>query len=183
MTETRRIHISGLGGQFSRDELENRLSSYGEVIDFDGCEAHHVDAVGTSRLTGNPRKYAFATLRTNPAALAKCMNTLSGVLWKGARLRVSEARPKWDVRLEREREKESERAECTAEIAAERRKKWLRRRPWIGVEAHDMTPVTAERVAHGEWVRRCSPGLASHSRWTPCSTRSHASIASYSCTR
>jgi RNA recognition motif-containing protein len=98
MTETRRIHISGLGGQFSRDELEQRLSSYGEVIDFDGCEAHHVDAVGTSRLTGNPRKYAFATLRTTPAALAKCMNTLSGVLWKGARLRVSEARPKWDVR-------------------------------------------------------------------------------------
>lgn len=157
MTEVRRIHISGLGGQFSRGELERRLAGYGEVLDFDGCEAHHVDAVGAYLLTGNPRKFAFATLRTTPAQLAKCMNTLSGVLWKGARLRVSEAKPQWDVRLEREREKQVEKDAAAADRAVERRKKWLRRHPWVALEAHDMSPVTKERVQDGEWGWHLTP--------------------------
>ncbi|WFD36253.1 hypothetical protein MCUN1_003131 [Malassezia cuniculi] len=151
MTEVRRIHISGLGGKFSREELERRLSSYGEVLDFDGCEAHHVDGVG------NPRTYAFATLKISPTQLSKCMNTLSGVIWKGTRLRVAEAKPQWNVRLEREREKQAEKNALEAERALERRKKWLRRRPWIAVEAHDMSPVTAERIENGEWGWHVTP--------------------------
>ena len=45
---TKRLHISGLNGNITRQALADRLASYGTVLEIDGCEPHHVDAVGTS---------------------------------------------------------------------------------------------------------------------------------------
>lgn len=148
---TRRLHISGLTPGFSREALHERLATYGEVIDLEGCTEGHVDAVGR-RLP-----YAFVTLRTTPAQLTRCMNTLSGALWKGAKLRVGEARPQWNDRLAAERVKVQETAIADAERSHERRRKWLRKRPWIGVEAPKMHPVSHEDVREGLWGWKETP--------------------------
>lgn len=135
---TKRLHISGLTSQFNRAALSERLSSFGTVLDLEGSDDSYVNAVGERR------PYAFVTLRTTPQQLAKCMNTLSGAVWKGAKLRVGEAKPPWHERLAAERTKHTPADEqCTA---LEKRKKQLRKRPWIGMEAHDMRPMTLERV-------------------------------------
>lgn len=86
---TKRLHISGLTPQFSQDALRERLSTYGKVLDIVGSEDSYLNGVGQRR------PYAFATLQTTPQQLAKCMNTLSGAVWKGAKIRVGEAKPPW----------------------------------------------------------------------------------------
>ena len=78
---------------------------------------------------------------------------LSGAIWKGAKLRVGEARPIWTERMALEREKQSAALRDEAARQQERHKKWLRKHPWIGVQAPSMEPVDRERVEQGEWVR------------------------------
>ena len=84
-TITKRIHISGLTPAISQQDLANRLSSFGTVQSIDGFGL--LDGVG------QPRKFAYATLETTKGKLARCMNLLSGVTWKGAKLRLGEAKP------------------------------------------------------------------------------------------
>lgn len=146
---TKRLHISGLTPQFSQDALRERLSTYGEVLDIVGSEDSYVNGVGQRR------PYAFATLRTTPQQLAKCMNTLSGAVWKGAKLRVGEAKSQWHERMATERAKLGAGAMQNEELDRQRRR--LRKRPWIGMEAHDMQPVTLERVQNGEWGWKSTP--------------------------
>lgn len=146
---TKRLHISGLTPQFSQDALRERLSTYGEVLDIVGLEDSYVNGVGQRR------PYAFATLRTTPQQLAKCMNTLSGAVWKGAKLRVGEAKPQWHERMATERAKLGAGDMQKKELDRQRRR--LRKRPWIGMEAHDMQPVTLERVQNGEWGWKVTP--------------------------
>lgn len=152
MSETivKRLHISGLTPQFTQDALRERLSTYGEVVDMEGLHDAYVDGVGLRR------PYAFATLRTTPPQLAKCMNTLSGAVWKGAKLRVGEAKPRWHERLATERAKVANEDALAQNVDIIRRR--LRKRPWIGMEAHDMRPVTRERVNDGgEWGWKVTP--------------------------
>lgn len=54
----KRIHVAGLNANITRKALEERFASYGTVVDVDGCEAHHVDAVGTceSACMAHPRQ-------------------------------------------------------------------------------------------------------------------------------
>ena len=82
---TKRIHISGLTPAISQQDLANRLSSFGTV--------KSVDGFGLLDGVGQPRKFAYATLETTKGKLARCMNLLSGVTWKGAKLRLGEAKP------------------------------------------------------------------------------------------
>lgn len=147
---TKRLHIAGLTPQFSKEALRERLSSYGEVLALDGCTDDWVDGVGARR------PYAFATLAATPAQLARCMNTLSGAIWKGAKLRVGEARPPWNERSARARAEDAG-AGDPAERARQARVKWLRRRPWIGMHAHDMRPVTPDMVDGGAWGWKRTP--------------------------
>lgn len=145
----KRLHISGLTPTFSKEALQDRLSSYGEVLALDGCDDDFCTQVGVRRT------YAFATLRATPAQIARCMNTLSGAIWKGAKLRVGEAKPVWHERLAMERAKTAK--DDPQARALLHRKKWLRKRPWIGMEAYDMSPITPERVADGEWGWKRTP--------------------------
>lgn len=146
---TKRLHISGLTPQFSQDALRERLSTYGKVLDIVGSEDSYLNGVGQRR------PYAFATLQTTPQQLAKCMNTLSGAVWKGAKVRVGEAKPPWHERMATERAKLGAGDMQSKELDRQRRR--LRKRPWIGMEAHDMRPVTLERVQNGEWGWKVTP--------------------------
>ena len=146
---TKRLHISGLTPQFSQDALRERLSTYGKVLDIVGSEDSYLNGVGQRR------PYAFATLQTTPQQLAKCMNTLSGAVWKGAKIRVGEAKPPWHERMATERAKLGAGDMQSKEMDRQRRR--LRKRPWIGMEAHNMRPVTLERVQNGEWGWKVTP--------------------------
>lgn len=158
----KRLHISGLTPNFSREALRERLESYGRVLDLVGCDDSFTNGVGQRR------PYAFATLETTQPQLARCLNTLSGAIWKGAKLRVGEARPLWHERLEKERT--AAHAETLRAKEVDRRKRWLRKRPWIGREATEMEPVTLQRVQDGEWGWKVTPTghliRPMHMRWT-----------------
>ena len=69
----KRLHISGLTPNFSREALRERLESYGRVLDLIGCDDSFTNGVGQRR------PYAFATIETTQPQLARCLNTLSGV--------------------------------------------------------------------------------------------------------
>jgi len=101
-TVTKRLHISGLTPSVSQQDLIQRLSTFGNVKSLDG--------LGTLNAVGQPRKFAYATLEATPAKLSKCLflesnlpfaetyhlpglNALSGSTWKGAKLRIGEAKP------------------------------------------------------------------------------------------
>ncbi|WFD49779.1 hypothetical protein GLX27_004464 [Malassezia furfur] len=148
---TKRLHIGGLTPNFSADALRDKLAQYGEVLELEGCTDDYVDAVGKRR------PYAFVTMRAQPAQLAKCMNALSGAIWKGAKLRIGEAKPTFTQRIAARREKEAA-AEAAADArAAERHKRWLRKRPWLGIQPEDMRPVTPQQVEAGAWGWKVTP--------------------------
>lgn len=87
---TKRLHISGLTPAITAADLTRRLGSYGAVTALDG--------LGKRDALGNERPYAYATLSTTKGKLSKCMNVLSGAVWKGAKLRVGEAKPDFHER-------------------------------------------------------------------------------------
>jgi RNA recognition motif-containing protein len=86
----KRLHISGLTTKITIDDIVSRFESFGTVSDTTGFG--QLNAVGT------PRPFAFLTLETSKDRLARCLASLSGTTWKGARLRVGEARPDWKER-------------------------------------------------------------------------------------
>lgn len=65
---TKRIHISGLTPAITAKDLSDRLSSFGTVKTIEGFGL--LDGVG------QPRKYAYATLETTKAKLARCTSSL-----------------------------------------------------------------------------------------------------------
>ncbi|KAI0630538.1 hypothetical protein C8Q77DRAFT_1133682 [Trametes polyzona] len=139
---TKRIHISGLTPAITAKDLSDRLGSFGTVKALDGFGA--VDALG------QPRKFAYATLETTKGKLARCMNLLSGVTWKGAKLRLGEAKPDFRERIAQEHEK----LKRAAEEAANQPPKKRRRLPRgvQGVHASDMSLVTPENApTRGGW--------------------------------
>ncbi|KAI9060938.1 hypothetical protein FKP32DRAFT_1577040 [Trametes sanguinea] len=139
---TKRIHISGLTPAITAKDLNDRLGSFGTVKSLDGLGL--LDAVG------QPRKFAYATLETTKAKLARCMNLLSGVTWKGAKLRLGEAKPDFRERIAQEHAA----IKRAAEEAANQPPKKRRRLPRgvQGVHAADMSPVTPENVkTRGGW--------------------------------
>ncbi|KAK0472681.1 hypothetical protein EDD18DRAFT_423240 [Armillaria luteobubalina] len=128
-TITKRLHISGLTPSLSPADLSKRLSTFGTVKALDGFEL--LDGVG------QPRKFGYATLEATPAQLAKCFNVLSGSTWKGAKLRIGDAKPDFAQRIEKER--------AEAQDAPPPKKK-QRRSKYTAVEAEDMSLVTPENA-------------------------------------
>ncbi|TEB22073.1 hypothetical protein FA13DRAFT_1523424 [Coprinellus micaceus] len=91
-----------------------------------------VDAVG------RPRSFAYVTLNTNVGKLSRCMNVLSGSTWKGAKIRIAEAKPDYQERLRAERET----AASTVDAKPKRKRQRL-----DGVHAKDMSLVTPSSAA------------------------------------
>ncbi|CCM00595.1 uncharacterized protein FIBRA_02631 [Fibroporia radiculosa] len=135
-TISKRLHVSGLTPAITPDDLSQRLGGFGIVKALDGFNL--VDAVG------QPRKFGYVTLETTKKQLGRCMNLLSGVTWKGAKLRIGEAKPDFreSIALEHALLK------CTAEEnEGPQRKRRRLPRGVQGVHATDMSLVTAENVA------------------------------------
>ncbi|KAJ6480940.1 hypothetical protein C8R45DRAFT_1004138 [Mycena sanguinolenta] len=112
------------------DELAKSLTAhfgkFGSVKSVDGFG--ELDGVGL------PKKFGFISIEGPEASITKCVNSLSGSIWKGVKVRVGDARPDFEQRIKQEN---------TADPAPPRRK-----RKRGAVEAEDMTLVTAENAAH-----------------------------------
>ncbi|KAI6000423.1 hypothetical protein F5J12DRAFT_260771 [Pisolithus orientalis] len=88
---TQRLHISGLTPSITPSDIHRRLSAFGSVKSLDGF--------GKLDALGDPRPFAYVTLEGKEKDIAKCMNVLSGSTWKGAKLRIGEAKPDYHQRI------------------------------------------------------------------------------------
>ncbi|KAJ7198917.1 hypothetical protein B0H12DRAFT_1244741 [Mycena haematopus] len=128
---TKRLHISFTpsvpvnGPEELAKSLTAHFGKFGSLKSVDGLE--ELDGVGM------PKKFGFISIEGSEAGITKCVNSLSGSIWKGVKVRVGDARPDFDQRIIQEN---------AAEPAPPRRK-----RKRGGVEAQDMTLVTAETAA------------------------------------
>jgi hypothetical protein len=68
-TITKRLHISGLTPAISSDDLKRRLGSFGSITALDG--------LGKLDALGQPRKFAYVTLKTTKTQLSRCMHSHS----------------------------------------------------------------------------------------------------------
>jgi hypothetical protein len=104
---TKRLLISGLTPAISSNDLSRRIGTFGSVTALDG--------LGKLDALDQPRNFAHVTLETTKTQLSRCtlshsylffrsdciffltfttgMNVLSGSTWKGAKLRIGEAKP------------------------------------------------------------------------------------------
>ncbi|KAF5341144.1 hypothetical protein D9611_006021 [Ephemerocybe angulata] len=87
----KRLHIGGLTPSTTLADLNKRLATFG-TIEGDISGLGKVDAVGRTK------NFVHVTLKTNVGQLAKRMNLLSGSTWKGANLKLSEAKPDYTER-------------------------------------------------------------------------------------
>lgn len=83
--QEKRIIISGLTPAITAEDIRLRFSPFGTV--------KAVDGVGLLDGKGDPRKFAFVTVELSEKELSSCMSRLNGTKWKGAKLRIGEARP------------------------------------------------------------------------------------------
>ena len=106
MMITKRLHVSGLTATITPADLSARFSNFGTVKSLDGF--------GLFDGVGQPRKFAFVTIEATEGALKKCksylqfsyirfstrigLSTLSGTTYKGAKLRIGEAKPDYAER-------------------------------------------------------------------------------------
>ncbi|PSS31119.1 hypothetical protein PHLCEN_2v2343 [Hermanssonia centrifuga] len=137
---TKRLHVSGLTPAITPTDLSQKLGSFGTVTALDGF--------GQLDGLGQPRKFGYVTIETTKAKLARCMNLLSGVTWKGSKLRMGEAKPDFRERIAREHEP----PKLDSEDGEPPRKKRRLPRGVQGVHAKDMTLVTPENATdRGGW--------------------------------
>ncbi|KAE9407698.1 hypothetical protein BT96DRAFT_933126 [Gymnopus androsaceus JB14] len=133
MTEpiTKRLIISGLNpsSTLTPSDLQTRLSHFGTVKSLDGFGL--VDGVG------QPRKFGYATIETTEGGLKKCLSSLSGTTYKGAKLRIGEAKPDYNERLSKER------SESNEEPPAKR----TRHTKFTGIQSPDMSLITPSNAS------------------------------------
>ncbi|KII83065.1 hypothetical protein PLICRDRAFT_58564 [Plicaturopsis crispa FD-325 SS-3] len=89
--QTKRLHVSGLTPAISAADLTTRLSSFGRVVS--------VSTLGTPDALGRPRPFGFVEIEGTGKDLARCVNVLSGSTWKGAKLRLGDAKPDYAERI------------------------------------------------------------------------------------
>ncbi|KAG1738445.1 uncharacterized protein EDB91DRAFT_461389 [Suillus paluster] len=130
-TITKRLHISGLTTPaITPADLSKRLSAFGRVISLDGF--------GKLDALGQPRPFGYATIEGRKTDLAKCVNVLSGTVWKGAKLRIGDAKPDFRERL--------------ASLPSPPPKKRRLNSSKIGTPAPDMSLITPETArTRGGW--------------------------------
>ncbi|KAJ7770644.1 hypothetical protein B0H16DRAFT_1410935 [Mycena metata] len=129
-TTTKRLHISfspsvpSKGTQELVQSLTAHFGKFGSVKSVDGLG--ELDGVGV------PKKFGFVSIEGSDTSIARCVNSLSGSVWKGVKVRVGDARPTFDQRI----------AEENAEEPTPPKRKRKR-----GVHAEDMAPVAPETAA------------------------------------
>ncbi|KAJ7066120.1 hypothetical protein C8F01DRAFT_1052158 [Mycena amicta] len=125
---TKRLHVSfapsipASGSAELQKSLTAHFGKFGTV--------KSVDGLGELDGVGQPRKFGFISIEGPEASITKCVNSLSGSIWKGVKVRVGDARPDYSQRIATENNEEK----------AEPRRK----RPRGAVYAEDMELVTPE---------------------------------------
>ncbi|KAI0343327.1 hypothetical protein BDW22DRAFT_1329179 [Trametopsis cervina] len=132
----KRLHVSGLTPAITTTDLSQKLGTFGTVTALDGF--------GKEDALGQPRKFGYVTIETTKAKLARCMNLLSGVTWKGTKLRIGEAKLDFQERCDLNHRLAKER-EPPADGEPPRKKRRLPRGVQ-GVHAADMSLVTPENA-------------------------------------
>ncbi|KAJ6546408.1 hypothetical protein DFH09DRAFT_927192 [Mycena vulgaris] len=151
---TKRLHISftpsvpSSGPEELAKSLATHLSKFGTVKSLDGLG--ELDGVGM------PKKFGFVSIEGSEANITKCtqfgspgVNSLSGSIWKGVKVRVGDARPNFDQRSNSSLVCESDISELpriAQENAADPPPPRHKRKRG-GVHAEDMSPVTPENAA------------------------------------
>ncbi|KAJ7031814.1 hypothetical protein C8F04DRAFT_1109208 [Mycena alexandri] len=130
-TITKRLHISFTPSVPANGPVELAKSLTAHFGKFGTVKS--VDGLGELDGVGLPRKFGFVSIEGSEAGITKCVNSLSGSIWKGVKVRVGDARPNFDQRIAQE----------NAEEPAPARRKRKR----SGVHAEDMTPVTPDIAA------------------------------------
>ncbi|KAF7308154.1 hypothetical protein HMN09_00663100 [Mycena chlorophos] len=93
-----------------------------------------VDGLGALDGVGQPRRFGYVSVQGGEAGISKCVNSLSGSMWKGVKVRVGDAKPDYAQRI-------------AAENASPPTPTRKRKRSTAGVHAPDMSLVTPENAA------------------------------------
>ncbi|KAF5388659.1 hypothetical protein D9757_004758 [Collybiopsis confluens] len=126
---TKRLHVSGLTPTITPADLSARFSNFGLVKSLDGF--------GLLDSVGHPRKFAYVTVEATEAALKKCVSTLSGTTYKGAKLRIGDAKPDYAERISKE----------NSDAEPVQKKRRLHHGKFSGIQAVDMSVVTRENAS------------------------------------
>jgi hypothetical protein len=87
---SKRLHVSGLTAALSEEDIVGRFSSFGKVSSVTGF--------GELDANGDLKKFAHLTLEASEEKLKRGIGGISGTVWKGAKLRVSDAKPDYKER-------------------------------------------------------------------------------------
>ncbi|KAF8217097.1 hypothetical protein K438DRAFT_1748208 [Mycena galopus ATCC 62051] len=146
---TKRLHISftpsvpANGPEELAKSLSAHFGKFGSVKSVDGLG--QLDGVGATR------KFAYISIEGSEAGITKCVNSLSGSIWKGVKVRVGDAKPDFAQRsVFFLNAKEAKLTRGMYRIATENATEPpapRRKRKRGGVEAEDMSLVTPENAA------------------------------------
>lgn len=153
-----RLHVAGLGPSITPQDIEKRLGAFGKVLKIDG--------VGKLDGNGIPLKYAFVDISSTTSEIIRCMNLLSGTIYKGNTLRIAPARPDYLARAEREKanlpihsfvDRDEEELQAREKKAAQRRESKLmksrgRRKGIDGFESSKMEVMTVKKFKSRQGV-------------------------------
>lgn len=115
----RRVYLSGLGESTKEADLIDRFSSFGQVSSV---------FIANSESSSVCRGFAHFTIRTSEAKWRRLLSALNGSSWKGQKLRIEEARPDYQTRLEREQQELAASATTTVSSPARRIRRLIRHR-------------------------------------------------------
>ncbi|TFK52093.1 hypothetical protein OE88DRAFT_1503997 [Heliocybe sulcata] len=96
---SKRLHISGLTPSITPADLATRFQAF-------GVNATSVEGFNKLDALGRPRGYGYVQVVGKEEGVKRCITSLSGTTWKGAKLRIGDAKPDFRERLERDRNTE-----------------------------------------------------------------------------
>ncbi len=106
----KRVYIGGLSGDVAEGDILARFQPFGKVSDvhfaphaFDQAAAH--------------RGFAYFNFEATPSQWARCMTAYNGCKWRGSKIKVEEAKARYDARIA------SEAAQSAEEPAKEKRRR------------------------------------------------------------
>lgn len=139
---TTRLHISGLSSTstLTAADLTRRFSAFGTVSNVDGFDSLNG--------LGERRGYGYLTFTGKKADLSRCVASLSGATWKGAKVRIGDAKPDFRERIAKE----------NAAQSTDVPKRTRRPGKYSAVESDSMEPITLEALT--------APGASqTHPHW------------------
>ncbi|KAL4227157.1 nucleolar protein 8 [Mactra antiquata] len=96
-----RLFVGGLFPEITKDELQERFKSFGEV--------NSVEIKIRKDYDGSPIKtFAYVDMKTDDTNLKKLMNIYNRSKWKGSQLKIQKAKENFLLRLEKERQEQEE---------------------------------------------------------------------------